>query len=1001
MAPATDQSTGADNLPSVVLNGFDLPAESLARSARSTPYDSDSAGADVRVLGRLFDVSDWAGSEPVVRQWETARRTLPRAGDEVMGYRLVQELGRGAFGRVFLAEEIALAGRLVAVKVSQSPDDESQTLAQLQHTHIVPIYSAHADPAAGLRMVVMPYFGGTTLDQLLEKAGLRVDPGATGHSLVTALDALARPRRASQCDGSLPQPSQSLASLPQPSLAPSFGASGTSRTRMPSRLLGRAFTGTWQSAEQANGVGQPFRRLLERSSYVQAVTWIAARLAEAVAHAHMRGILHRDLKPSNILLASDGQPMLLDFNLARDVKTAKHGVAAHLGGTLPYMAPEHLDAFNVEHEATEAAVDERSDVYSLGVILFEMFTGKHPFAPPGASDSLPALLLVMAAERRNPPPSLTAINGSLPRSVEAIVQRCLEPDPARRYQQAAHLAEDLQRELDNRPLAHMREPSVLERLKKWVRRHPRLSSGGSIAAAGSLAVTALVILVMVIGGRLAGYDAERRWVAWQQGLVRAQLLIHTGDEADAGSGAGSGTNLSAGQQVCEQTLGLFDVLSRDDWQSGRAARLSDAQRDRLDADAIELMLLLARAHMARAAQVENKERVQRLEESLRILDRAERHSKPHVPRALYADRSECRRALGDAAGAESDAALAVATPAHSAQDHYLLATALAGDRQYDAAVRELTETLRIEPRHFWAHFALAICYDQLGRYGEAVEAYRTCAALWPEQPWTYLNRGLAYSRQGKWAEAIADYGEAIRLDPRFSDAYVNRGVAHLKQNRHDAAIADLSRALELGCDSGAAWAARAAAHAGQSDYDAARADFERALGNNPGDESILLSRGFALARHDPDTALADFDRVLRRDPRQPRAHYGRSLALSERTGREHEAIEAAQQAIAADPDLIAARCGLAVLYARVGDPERAVAEAETALRQQPCGPVCYSAACVYALVSRHKPRHVDRALDLLEKALELGYGWDSLKSDDDLEALRSQPRFIALLAKTH
>jgi tetratricopeptide (TPR) repeat protein len=708
----------------------------------------------------------------------------------------------------------------------------------------------------------------------------------------------------------------------------------------------------------------------------------------------MRGILHRDLKPSNILLASDGQPMLLDFNLARDMKTATHGAAAHLGGTLPYMAPEHLDAFNVEHETTEAAVDERSDVYSLGVILFEMFTGKHPFAAPGASDSLPALLLVMAAERRNPPPSLTAINSTLPRSIEAIVQRCLEPDPDRRYQQAAHLAEDLQRELDNRPLVHTREPSGYERLRKWVRRHPRLSSGGSIAAVGACAVAALVLLILVIGGRLAGYDAERRWVAWQQGLVRAQLLVHTNDEL------GSEANLAAGQKTCEETLTLFDILSNENWQSaGRVARLSHRQRDRLATDAVELMLLLARSHMAQAPQAEYKERVQRLDEAMRILNRAERHSRPHVPRALYADRSECRRMLGDAAGAESDAAQAEATPVESARDHYLLATALAGDRQFDAAVRELNETLRLDPRHFWAHFALAICYDQMGRYGEAVEAYRTCAALWPDQPWTYLNRGLVYGRQGKWAEAIVDYTHAIQLDPRFSDAYVNRGVAHLKQNRHDAAIADLDRAIKLGCDIGTVWAARAAAHAGVGNFDGARADFERALEKSPGDEAILLSRGFALARRAPDAALADFDRILRRDPRQARAHYGRSLVLSELSGREREAIEAAEQAVAADARLIAARCGLAVLYARAGDVQRAVAEAETALRQEPSGLVYYAAACVYALASRQTPQHSERALNLLEQALEQNYGWESLKADRDLDALRTQPRFAELAAR--
>ena len=84
----------------------------------------------------------------------------------------------------------------------------------------------------------------------------------------------------------------------------------------------------------------------ESMSYVDAVLWMGARLADGLAHAHARGIIHRDLKPANILLADNGQPMLLDFNLAEDIKLRSAAAAAQIGGTLPYMAPEHLQAFS-------------------------------------------------------------------------------------------------------------------------------------------------------------------------------------------------------------------------------------------------------------------------------------------------------------------------------------------------------------------------------------------------------------------------------------------------------------------------------------------------------------------------------------------------------------------------------------------------------------------------------------------------------------------------------
>src|SRR5438270_182390 len=137
-----------------------------------------------------------APREPAVRRLlcqETTLMHLPRdaGGDELFEVRLRRELGRGAFARVFLAEQAGLADRPVVLKVSAIDGDEPQTLAQLQHTHIVPIYSVHEDPRAGLRAVCMPYFGGAALSQVLRSLWETSKRPTRGAELVEALDALA------------------------------------------------------------------------------------------------------------------------------------------------------------------------------------------------------------------------------------------------------------------------------------------------------------------------------------------------------------------------------------------------------------------------------------------------------------------------------------------------------------------------------------------------------------------------------------------------------------------------------------------------------------------------------------------------------------------------------------------------------------------------------------------------------------------------------------------
>jgi len=452
---------------------------------------------------------------------EAAEKTAappPFARRQLGDFRIIRQVGKGGMGIVYEAEQVSL-GRHVALKVlpkSMLVDAnakrrfkrEAKSAAKLHHTNIVPVFGV--GDQHGMPYYMMQFIQGLGLDEVLEELKrlqtANVRPGTFLEGELRVLrnvGQLSNPSAEERHVETLTKGALSAAKVARSLLTGEFrspldqddeptapvtveGAckeqEGADAPRSPA--LSDSFTPSSPSVVLPGRSRDGSKSRHRKQTYWQSVASIGAQVANALEYAHKQGVQHRDIKPSNLLLDTQATVWVTDFGLAKadDQQNLTH--TGDILGTLRYMPPE----------AFEGKTDARSDVYSLGLTLYELLA----FRPAFDEKDRNRLIKQVTHEE---PARLSKLNRQVPRDLETIVHKAIDKDPKQRYGSAGALAEDLQRFIEDEPI-NARRASHTERLWRWCRRNP-LMAGLASAVFWLLAATAVVGSVGYAQTRLA------------------------------------------------------------------------------------------------------------------------------------------------------------------------------------------------------------------------------------------------------------------------------------------------------------------------------------------------------------------------------------------------------------------------------------------------------------------------------------------------------------------
>jgi serine/threonine protein kinase/tetratricopeptide (TPR) repeat protein len=810
--------------------------------------------------------------------------SVERPGGVIGPYKLLQQIGEGGMGTVFMAEQTQPVRRTVALKVIKPGMDTRQVIARFEAERQALAMMEHLNIARVL------------------------DAGTTG-------GASSGNRQTSDF------PSDSLGSL---------SSSATGRLYFVMELVNGVPISKYCDDNQLTP-----RERLE----------LFVPVCRAIQHAHQKGIIHRDIKPSNILVTlcdSLPVPKVIDFGVAKATeqpltKQSQFTQYGTMVGTLEYMSPEQA-------EMSPQGVDTRSDIYSLGVLLYELLTGSTPLSHQRIREAAYGEILRMIKEEEPAKPSTRlGESGSARASIAAqrhmdpgkltklmrgeldwIVMKCLEKDRNRRYETANGLARDIERYLHGEPV-YACPPTATYRFRKFAGRHK-----------AGVAIAGLILIFIVVLGSGAGWlvrdRAERlravereineahQWQKhekWPEALAavrRAEVLL-----ADLGGNAVLQKRVRDAHKDLDMVLRLegimhdltalesnplgFDFAKRDneyaaafreygidmevlepeeaaDLLAGRDIRpqlalaldaWAEARRFALGLKDKSWNKLLAvacaadpdpwRVHVREALRNRNRSALVEAADQIPI------GSVPPITLGLLA------RALKDAGAAKQAVILFRRAQRRHPNSFWLnfdLASALMSQKppEMEEAIRFLSVALAVRPDSWPARAGLSDALRRLGKLDEAIAEISEAIELNPDDAASWIKRGKARHELRQYDKAIADYSTALSLDPVNVIALNHRGNSYHDLHRYDKAIADYSTALALDPKNALAWTYRGNSYHNLRQYDKAIADHSKAIELDSTNPWLLACRGSTYHHdlHQYDKAVADYSRAIELDP---------------------------------------------------------------------------------------------------------------------------------------
>lgn len=907
---------------------------------------------------------------PQVRHKAQSQRLAVWIDQPLGDFHIIREVGRGGMGVVYEAEQRSL-GRRVALKVlpfAAALDDkrlqrfknEAQAAAQLHHGHIVPVYAVGCE--RGIHYYAMQFIDGQTLAGII--AELR--QFSTGKSA-----------------------------------PPSGGAGGSSagpvvNTGSATTVSPPPLSNTPQSASPAAETGRQWAAALstERSSrspaFFQTVAKLGRQAAEALEHAHQVGVIHRDIKPSNLLLDAAGNLWVTDFGLAHCQSHDSLTMTGDIVGTLRYMSPEQT-------LGKPATLDHRTDIYSLGVTLYELVTLEPAVSGPDRESVLRQITF-------DEPKLLHNYNRAVPAELETIILKAMAKNPDERYASAEELADDLQRFLEDEPI-RARRPTPWQRARKFGRRHRPVL----------LALAAGLFLTLLVG------TAALAWVLSDQAARAVALAQNVGDAV-----AEAHTLLAGGQLYEARNVGqrARDLLSSGDSDADLQEQVDSLWRDLKMVEDVQDILL-------EQSEVEGTSFVsagidQRYAEAFRTygidmatLDRDAASSRIagsriKVPLAVALDNwamirrnlpAEQRKKLAPdwqgllaiAQAADPDAVrdqlrqalskgddealvkLAASIKANAAPAATIvgLARALRNATAATPALKSarlkmaadlLEQARKHHPRDFWIHHDLANALTNLTppRLDDAIRWYSVAVALRPQSAGAHHNLGVALGRKGKLDEAIDEYRTAVKLAPHFALGFNNLGGTLLVKGELEAATAALQEALRLQPDFAHAHFNLGLVLQEQKKPADAIASYEKSIQLNPGIAKAYYQLGLALEHQKKlDEAIGNYRKLVQLEAANHLAHDTLGNALQQK-GELKEAIVCFEKSLKLKPNNYKTQFNLGLAWHDLNLLDKAIPRYQEAIRLKPDYALAYNNL---GNIWQRK-NQLDQAISYYQKAIE-------------------------------